>query len=59
MFENGDAISRLEALVEAYSSNRDEFRRGSYNETSLRVEFLNPLFKLLGWDVDNEAGKSL
>ena len=28
----------------------------SYNETEVRIDFVNPLFKSLGWDVDNEAG---
>lgn len=54
-----EPIEKLKNLVATYASNRDEYMRDSYNETSLRVEFLNPLFKLLGWDVDNEAGKSL
>ncbi|MBM2815679.1 MAG: Type site-specific deoxyribonuclease [Ignavibacteria bacterium] len=27
-----------------------------YNEENLKIEFLNPFFKALGWDVDNENG---
>jgi type I restriction-modification system DNA methylase subunit len=29
---------------------------GSYNETQVRREFLDPFFKALGWDIDNEQG---
>ncbi|MBE3145066.1 MAG: N-6 DNA methylase, partial [Planctomycetes bacterium] len=29
---------------------------GKYNETQLRLDFLNPLFEALGWDVSNRKG---
>lgn len=45
-------------LVEKYHAGRDEYLRTSYNETQLRNDFLNPFFKLLGWDIDNEKGKA-
>lgn len=49
----------LLALVSRYEANRDEYINPNYGETALRVEFLNPLFCILGWDVDNEAGLSI
>lgn len=49
----------LHELVDKYARNRTEYLGQSYNETSLRVEFLNPLFQLLGWDVDNAKGFSI
>lgn len=49
----------LANLVERYAANRDEYIKSSYGETSLRVEFLDPLFCILGWDVNNEAGLSI
>lgn len=49
----------LKALVARYEANRDEYINPRYGETSLRVEFLNPLFCILGWDVDNDAGLSI
>lgn len=49
----------LQALVARYGANRAEYINPSYGETSLRVEFLNPLFCILGWDVDNDAGLSI
>ena len=49
----------LRALVTRYAANRSEYVKPSYGETSLRVEFLDPLFYILGWDVNNEAGLSI
>lgn len=51
--------SNLAALVERYATNRAEYIKPTYGETSLRVEFLDPLFCILGWDVNNEAGHSI
>ena len=56
---NDSALEELRSLVSTYEENRSEYRKDEYNETSLRVDFLNPLFKLLGWDVNNELGLSL
>src|SRR5881396_235976 len=43
-------------LVERFDRNREAYRSGQYNETQLRREFLDPLFKALGWDIDNDQG---
>lgn len=42
-------------LVRRFADNRIDYQL-RYNETQLRREFLDPLFKALGWDVDNERG---
>ena len=42
--------------VDQYSKNIAQYKRPTYNETEVRVDFVNPFFKLLGWDIDNEAG---
>jgi hypothetical protein len=54
----GDIPQHLHSLIERFRRNADEYRGGSYNEAQLRQEFLNPLFKLLGWDMDNQEGAS-
>ena len=41
-------------LVRRFEDSRELYHSGKYNEAQLRVEFLNPFFKALGWDVDNE-----
>jgi type I restriction-modification system DNA methylase subunit len=44
------------ALVERFESNCDAYRSANYNETRARREFIDPFFKALGWDIDNEQG---
>jgi type I restriction-modification system DNA methylase subunit len=43
-------------LVERFERNREAYKSGHYNETQVRREFLDPFFKELGWDIDNEQG---
>ncbi len=48
------APDTLLSLVDRFSDNRDAYKRGAYNETQLRREFIDPLFEALGWDVQNK-----
>jgi predicted type IV restriction endonuclease len=43
-------------MVERFAYNLADYKGGLYNETQVRQEFINPFFKALGWDVDNEQG---
>ena len=43
-------------LVERFESNLASYKSGHYNETQVRREFVDPFFKALGWDIDNEQG---
>src|SRR5579863_8796334 len=43
-------------LVDRFALHKDSYKAASYNETQLRREFIDPLFKALGWDIDNEKG---
>lgn len=45
-------------LVERFGEHVDVYRRGDYNETLLRRDFLDPLFESLGWDVANRASET-
>lgn len=47
---------QMKERVHQYATRIKEYTHPSYNETEVRVEFVNPFFKALGWDVDNEAG---
>jgi hypothetical protein len=49
----------VEELVERFGRNAEAYRSSAYNEEQLRVEFINPFWKALGWDVENEAGHAL
>lgn len=52
------APAQLLKLIERFNRNRDDYRKGKFNETQLRIDYLNPLFELLGWDISNRAGHS-
>ena len=43
-------------LVARFEQQLDSYKSGQYNETQVRREFLDPCFKALGWDIDNEQG---
>jgi predicted type IV restriction endonuclease len=45
-------------LVERFQENLASYTSGTYNETQLRREFIDPFFKTLGWDIDNTAGNA-
>jgi predicted nucleotidyltransferase len=48
------APGKILELVERFDRNLQAYRQGSYNEAQVRVEFIDPFFKALGWDMDNE-----
>lgn len=43
-------------LIERFERNLDAYKSGSYNETQVRREFIDPFFEALGWDVNNCDG---
>lgn len=47
------APAELLKLVEQFRENRDIYLSESFTETSLRRQFIDPMFELLGWDVLN------
>lgn len=51
------APEELYELVERFDRNREAYRSGRYNETMVRVDFIDPLLGLLGWDVHNRLGR--
>lgn len=46
----------IQELIARFEQQLDAYRSGRYNETQVRREFLDPFFKALGWDIDNEQG---
>jgi len=52
-------IKAITELVEKFSRNIDEYKNQKYNETSVRIEFVNPFWEALGWDVYNKSGYAL
>jgi hypothetical protein len=46
----------LHRLSAAFARQIDELTSPGYAEAQLRDDFLNPLFRALGWDLENKAG---
>jgi hypothetical protein len=46
--------SGIDNLVQQFSRHFSEYKSDAYNETEVRAEFIDPFFRLLGWDVTNE-----
>ncbi len=51
-----EAKHAVERLVEHFARNLELYKRPEYKETQVRVEFIDPLFEALGWDVRNVRG---
>ncbi|MBI5832250.1 MAG: Eco57I restriction-modification methylase domain-containing protein [Armatimonadetes bacterium] len=47
---------RITELSDRFDSLRAQYQSSAYNETQVRRDFLDPLFRELGWDVDNQQG---
>lgn len=45
-------------LINRFNEQCDSYGLPSYGETRLRREFIDPFFKALGWDIDNEQGNA-
>ncbi|MDD5676809.1 MAG: N-6 DNA methylase [Kiritimatiellae bacterium] len=43
-------------LAERFEAQSAAYQSGKYNEAQIRAEFIDPLFKALGWDIHNEQG---
>jgi hypothetical protein len=46
----------IHRLVEKFDNDAGHYRGHTYNETQTRIDFINPMFKALGWDMDNTSG---
>jgi len=44
-------------LIERFERNLDAYKRPDYKEARVRVEFIDPFFEALGWDVHNRQGR--
>ncbi len=44
------------SLIDRFTNQLDTYQNPNYNETQTRIDFINPLFTALGWDVNNKQG---
>lgn len=56
MIDKYTARRKIKELVERFEEQYDSYRRAEYNETLTRKDFIDPFFKALGWDINNENG---
>jgi type I restriction-modification system DNA methylase subunit len=52
------APDKIIQLIERFERNKEAYKSHLYNETQARREFIDPLFAALGWDMNNDKGKS-
>jgi len=50
------AQDKIASLVTRFEEQYQSYKHSDYNETLTRRDFIDPFFKALGWDIDNEAG---
>jgi hypothetical protein len=46
----------LHELVERFDRDIPSYRSARFNEAQVRIDFINSLLDLLGWDVENRRG---
>jgi len=51
-------IDKLQNLVQRFSESISYYKdkKNNYNEHSCRIEYIDPLLNILGWDISNEKG---
>ena len=50
------AYEQIRMLIERFSEQVEDYKHNKYNEHQTRIDFINPFFKALGWDMDNTQG---
>src|SRR5690554_85264 len=50
------ALEKIKSLVQRFDEQKEFYKRTEYNETQTRRDFIDPFWKALGWDIDNENG---
>lgn len=51
-----EAYIKIEKLVKRFDEQKEFYKKSDYNETQTRRDFIDPFWKALGWDMDNENG---
>jgi len=57
--DKGDLERKRElvrSLVGKYNRHRSDYLKSTYNETQARIDFMNPLLEIFGWDIQNIHG---
>jgi type I restriction-modification system DNA methylase subunit len=54
--ERERSYQKIEQLASRFEEQKISYLQSHYNETQTRRDFIDPFFKALGWDIDNENG---
>ena len=57
-FSKVSAKNNLKELINRFKNNYEFCNNSKYNESECRLEFIDGLLKVFGWDVQNSNGKS-
>ena len=49
-------LIKVQDLVARFKEHQISYKKYGYGETATRREFIDPFFKALGWDIDNNNG---
>jgi type I restriction-modification system DNA methylase subunit len=56
MTNKESGLKKIQELVIRFNEQLAAYKKSDYNETKTRRDFIDPFFKALGWDIDNEQG---
>ncbi|NLO18371.1 MAG: hypothetical protein GX121_00585, partial [Ignavibacteria bacterium] len=56
MITKEEAKDRISKIIERFDFHIEDYKKGSYNETQTRNDYINPFFEALGWDINNKQG---
>lgn len=48
---------KLQVLIGKFEKDKIHYLSKGYLEAQVRIDFINPFFNALGWDIENEAQK--
>src|SRR4030043_2001381 len=48
---------KLQTLITKFEKDKTHYLSKGYPEAQVRLDFINPFFKALGWDIENKAQK--
>ncbi|MEW6067257.1 MAG: hypothetical protein AB1610_03040 [Nitrospirota bacterium] len=46
---------RLQSLIAKFEKDIHHYLSKGYPEAQVRIDFINPFFEALGWDIENKA----
>ena len=52
----GHCPDTIKRLIDRFTRQSDQIHSPDYNETLIRIDYINPLMSELGWDIDNHQG---